>query len=200
MHIHDKATLNRLIKEFWAKSPVAHQPCRNCGAYSPGLRKVGHLQLFLKPIPAKHKRSNDLKGIFLKDFDAGRSKQTKKRKKRPRNSDDGNSSSSSSPDSEDGTSSSSEAEQSDASEDTTDDGAETKGNEKEKPVTKSVLLSPLKAEALLKLLFCPRWPSTVSRLSRGNCRLVFHQDSTCCTIPLPPPAVMGDMTYVSTDT
>ena len=84
LHIHDKSTLNQLIKEFWAKSPASHQPCRNCGAYSPGLRKVGHLQLFLKAIPEKHKRSNDLKGIFLREYNStnGSKKNRKKTKKK----------------------------------------------------------------------------------------------------------------------
>ena len=93
LHIHDKSTLNQLIKEFWAKSPASHQPCRNCGAYSPGLRKVGHLQLFLKAIPEKHKRSNDLKGIFLREYNSTNGskknrKKTKKKKKQQDNSDE----------------------------------------------------------------------------------------------------------------
>ena len=161
---------------------------------------MGHLQLFLKPIPAKHKRSNDLKGIFMKEFDAGKSKQTKKRKKRRRNSDDG-SSSSSSPDSEDGSStSSSEAEQSDASQDTTDDGAETKGSEKGKPVTKSILLSPLKAEALLKLLFVQDGQLLSLVFPGATVGSLFINTVPVVPYRFRPTAVMGDMTYVSAHT
>ena len=39
--------------------------------------------------------------------------------------------------------------------------------------------------------FCPRRPSTFSRLSWGNCRLVFHKDSACCAIPLLPACSHG---------
>jgi DNA-directed RNA polymerase I subunit RPA1 len=70
LYMHDRATRERLIKEFWSRSPVANQPCRNCKAYSPSVRKVGHLQMFLKPVGGKQKRANDVKGIYLSEFNA----------------------------------------------------------------------------------------------------------------------------------
>ena len=196
LHIHDKSTLNQLIKEFWAKSPASHQPCRNCGAYSPGLRKVGHLQLFLKAIPEKHKRSNDLKGIFLREYNSTNGskknrKKTKKKKKQQDNSDgssddDENSSSLSS------SSSSSSSSSLDSDSDNEEETKEQQKNERKK----STLLSPLKAEKMLQSLFAQDGEILSLIFSGATVESFFIKTVPVVPSRFRPPAVMGDLNFV----
>jgi DNA-directed RNA polymerase I subunit RPA1 len=192
LYMHDRASRAQLLQDFWYKCPNPNQPCRNCQAHSPTVRKVGHLQLFLKPCTGKQKRSNDVKGISFAEFGLDGSQQITLADAHD-DSDASSDASSDGSDSEPDFSSSSDEDRPKQQQRTR---KKTKAADAAAPVNEKggIFLNPLTAQTLLERL----WASeTILKRIYGGAT---HQSFFLNVVPVVPnrfrpPAVMGGLTY-----